>query len=209
LEFANGLLRTLESSGLLLLQDKTFPNVVTIVTGESVKGSWWAHPLGHQVFRAVNVLAARPDVVVTKLLGGKVTFVHKRLWPALLAVASAREPWQTAGLSPEAEALLEQVLREGGLVSSGQASREIESRLLLRGEQIHTELGHHETRLEAWNSWALRSGCKACGTAAQGRALLEQVVHDLGGSAENLPWHRFPVTMTRRATTRKRKPLQP
>jgi len=191
LEASYGPLIALETGGLLLLQDKTFPNVVTIVTGESLTGSWWSHPLGHEIFRLVNELADHPDVMTSKLLDGKVTFIHRRLWPALLAVAMAREPWQTAGLSGEGQLLLEQVEQAGSAVSSGAAAKEIERRLLVHGDQIHTESGKHQTRLETWRAWALRTGCKPRGSAADARALLEAAVCGLGGTARSLPWHRF------------------
>ena len=88
--------------GLLLLQDRAFPSAATLVIGEPASGSWWAHPRSHEIFRCVRAISGHPDVLVTKLLDGKVTFVHRRLWPALLAVATAREEWQEAGLSHDA-----------------------------------------------------------------------------------------------------------
>jgi len=200
-----GPLIALETGGLLLLQDKTFPSIVTIVTGESLTGSWWAHPLGHEIFRLVNEVADHPDVLVSKLLDGKITFVHRRLWPPLLAVALAGEAWQTAGLSREGRALLEQVARERSIVSSGAASKELECRLLVHGNQIHTKSGKHQTRLETWQDWALRTGCKPRGSVAQGRAGLEAAVCGLGGSVERLPWHRFKLKLTRRGTSAKGK----
>jgi len=199
----------LQTGGLLLLQDKTFPNIVTIVTGESLTGSWWAHPLGHEIFRLVNEVADHPDILVSKLLDGKITFVHRRLWPPLLAVAMAGEAWQTAGLSREGRALLEQVAREGSIVSSGAASKELECRLLVHGNQIHTESGKHQTRLETWQDWALRTGCKARGSVAQGRAVLEAAVRGLGGSVERLPWHRFKLKSNRRGSSTKRQSSNP
>jgi hypothetical protein len=198
MESTCGPLVALETGGLLLLQDKAFPNVVTIVTGESLHVSWWAHPLGHVVFRCANEIAAHPDVLVSKLLDGKVTFVHRRLWPALLAIAIAREPWQTTGLSREGQALLDQVESAESIVASGPASKEIEGRLLVLGDQIHTESGRHQIRLETWKSWAVRTCCKPSRSAAQGKARLEKAVTGLGGAVESLPWHRFAVKSTGR-----------
>jgi hypothetical protein len=193
----------LESGGLLLLQDKSFPNVVTIVTGEALAGSWWSYPRSREIFGWVNELSEHTDVLVTKLLGGKVTFVHRRLWSAFLAVASAREPCQTAGLSRAARALLNRVDGADGVLSSGPPATELERRLLVHGGQIHTESGRHRTRLETWKAWALRSGCQPSGTAALGRAILEEAVSKLGGSVRCLPWHRFPVKSSRRRTSTK------
>src|SRR5437867_10967275 len=84
----------LDEHGLLLLQDKELPSAVGIITGERVAGSWWSHPQAHEIFRRLQELEAAGDVVATKLIGGKVTFVHRRLWPALAAVGNSRAEWQ-------------------------------------------------------------------------------------------------------------------
>src|SRR5262245_14287001 len=185
------LLATLEQRGLLLTQDRTFPNVVAIVTGETLRGSWWAHPRCHEIFACLNVLASDLDVVVTKLVQGKVTFVHRRLWKAVLAVALARDPWQMEGLSRKAGVLLKQVEIEGTLQASGPESAELEQRLLVHGDQIHTESGKHKTRLETWPAWALRCRCEPAGPAEQGREQIEATVQKLGASPDCLPWRKF------------------
>src|SRR5207247_1545232 len=134
----------LSQSGLLLKQDKCLPNVVTLVTGESLSTSWWSHPKGRLIFAVLSELSDHPDVLFTKLLYRKVTLVHRRLWPALLAVASAGEPWQKRGLLPAARALLTSVTESNTAVrGSGQAVKELEFRLLIHGDQVHTESGHH------------------------------------------------------------------
>ena len=86
------LMRLLSEQGLLLQQDKVLPNVVALVTGETLSGSWWQHPQARAIFQSLGELADHPDVLLTKLVSGKVTLVHRRLWPAVLAVAIAREP---------------------------------------------------------------------------------------------------------------------
>jgi hypothetical protein len=63
------------------------PSVAELVAGEPVRGSWWSHPASHEIFDALNVLCASPDVVRTRLLDGRVTLVHRRLWPALVRLA--------------------------------------------------------------------------------------------------------------------------
>src|SRR5947207_13341485 len=81
-------LEALARHGLLLLaSDSLFPSVVSLIAGEQVRGSWWGHPLGHTIFRIASELDDHPDVLSCKLLAGKVTFVHRRLWPELQAVA--------------------------------------------------------------------------------------------------------------------------
>ena len=54
------------------------------MAGGPIAGTWWAHAHGKEIFAALNVVADSPDVRCFKLVGGKVTFVHRRLWPALV-----------------------------------------------------------------------------------------------------------------------------
>ncbi|MFI4945383.1 MAG: hypothetical protein ACHP85_19090, partial [Burkholderiales bacterium] len=58
------------------------PSLAEAVAGEPFRGSWWGHPKGQAIFRAAEAVADSPDVLVCKLIDGKVTFVHRRLWPA-------------------------------------------------------------------------------------------------------------------------------
>jgi hypothetical protein len=75
--------RELERLGLLLLQDKQLPSVATIFAGGPISGSWWSHPRSHEMFWCLATL--EEVAVVTRLVKGKVTYVHRRLWPALAA----------------------------------------------------------------------------------------------------------------------------
>jgi hypothetical protein len=181
-------LRALETAGLLLMQDKSLPSVVALVAGEPIRGSWWAHPYSHEIFRRASEIVAHADVLLTKLMDGKVTLVHRRLWPELLAVATAREAWQTEGLSRDASKLLRQVEQEGGLVATGPAAKELERRLLVHGEQFHSESGNHKTKLESWKAWSERSGVAVSLRAETARTRLERAVTALGGRIESLPW---------------------
>jgi hypothetical protein len=63
------------------------PNVAELVAGEPIRGSWWGHPASHEIFTALNALTSSSDVVRLRLIDGKVTLVHRRLWPALVRVA--------------------------------------------------------------------------------------------------------------------------
>lgn len=82
------LLDAIAEHGVLLLQDKTLANAVTFMTGERLSGSWWSHPRAHEIFGALEALP-EDQVIDTKLVGGRVTFVHRALWPDLLAVAKS------------------------------------------------------------------------------------------------------------------------
>jgi hypothetical protein len=63
------------------------PNLAEAVAGERIRGSWWAHPKGHEIFRALGAVQDSPGVLCFRLVEGKITFVHKRLWPALVRLA--------------------------------------------------------------------------------------------------------------------------
>ena len=74
--------------GMLLQSARgPLPNVAELVAGEPIAGSWWGHPQGHAIFAALQSLDDSPDVVRMRLVNGKVTLVHRRLWPALVRVA--------------------------------------------------------------------------------------------------------------------------
>jgi hypothetical protein len=81
-------LAALEAHGMLLESARgPLPNVAELVAGEPIRGSWWGHPDSHAIFATINQLAASPEVVRLRLVKGKVTLVHRRLWPALVRVA--------------------------------------------------------------------------------------------------------------------------
>ena len=46
-------------------------------------------PLPQRVFAIATALHGHPDVQTTRLIGGKVTYLHRDFWPALLAVADS------------------------------------------------------------------------------------------------------------------------
>ena len=63
------------------------PNLAAKIAGEPISGSWWGHPSGHAIFAGLTRLLDGPDVVATRLVNGKVTLIHRRVWPALVRVA--------------------------------------------------------------------------------------------------------------------------
>jgi len=180
----------LETFGVILSADPALPSIATLVAGEPIRGSWWGHPRGNDIYEAHHSVRARPDVVDAKLISGKVTFIHRRLWPALYAVAVAREPWQTEGLSDAAHELLEMVTKLGQLRTDeaprtggdnpGDAARELEGRVLLHGADVHTQTGAHAKVLQTWEQWAQSAGfVPGAMTAGDGKAQLEAVVATL------------------------------
>jgi len=63
------------------------PSLVEAIAGEPIRGSWWAHPKGNNIFLCSRAVRNSADVLVCRLVGGKVTYVHRRLWPALVRLA--------------------------------------------------------------------------------------------------------------------------
>lgn len=63
------------------------PSLVDVIAGDPVRGSWWSHPKSHEIFAVTRAIRASDDVLVCRLIKGKVTFVHRRLWPALVRAA--------------------------------------------------------------------------------------------------------------------------
>ena len=66
------------------------------VVGAPIRGSWWRHPRGHEIFEVTRAVRSSRDVLVCRLVDGKITYVHRRLWPALYRVASRFPPERLA-----------------------------------------------------------------------------------------------------------------
>jgi hypothetical protein len=186
----SAVLSSLKRHGLLLKQDKRLPNVVTLVTGETLETSWWSHPKGNLIFRVLDELSDHRDVLFTKLLSGKDTLVHRSLWPAFLAVASSGESWQRRQLSAGALRLLSKVRRaRQPVLSSGPVVKEVTSRLLVNSVQVHTDSGQHQTALESWSRWSARIGLAPEGSVTEARSWLETVCAAIGAPLKALPWY--------------------
>ena len=77
------------------------PNLVEAIAGEPIKGSWWGHPAGKRIFSVLNAVTESDDVLVCRLIDGKITLVHQRLWPALVRLAGAFPPERLAQVLSE------------------------------------------------------------------------------------------------------------
>jgi hypothetical protein len=181
----------LAESGLLAMQDQHLRSVVGIITGERLKTSWWNHAKAQEIFRCLDHLGDSRDVLVSRLAAGKVTYVHRRLWPAFLSVAGSNEPWQRGGLSADAVDMLAEVEAGGARRAKGPAARELQERLLIAADEVHTEAGRHELELRSWTSWSKGRGVRGRVEPASARAQLEAALVAIGGTAAMLPWNRF------------------
>ena len=60
------------------------PSLADAIAGEAIAGTWWAHPHGKRIFAVTRSLREAADVLVCRVVDGKISFVHARLWPALV-----------------------------------------------------------------------------------------------------------------------------
>jgi hypothetical protein len=78
-----------EKHGVVLQAARSaVPSLAEAVAGERIRGSWWGHPKGREIYGAAQAVCESPDILVCKLVEGKITYVHRRLWPALVKLAS-------------------------------------------------------------------------------------------------------------------------
>ena len=82
-------LRFIKVRGVVLesARDRTVPNLADEVLGTDRRGSWWGHARGKEFFALTRQIRSSADVVVCRLINGKITYVHHRLWPALVRLA--------------------------------------------------------------------------------------------------------------------------
>jgi hypothetical protein len=158
----------LDDRGLLLMHDPRLPCATALIAGEPISGSWWGHQKGELIYEALGRLDGT-RVAWPKLLGGKVTLLHRSLWPSLISAARSGAEWQRAGLGADARALLARLAKSETLRSDalrlppgsrkiGAIVSELEARLLIYSESEHTEAGHHSRALVPYQLWQRQKG---------------------------------------------------
>src|ERR1041384_1144953 len=76
-----------ETNGIVL--ESAHGRVATFadfVAGERVS-RWWSHPKGRLIFALTRAIRDSTDVLTCRLVDGKVTYIHRRLWPALVKLS--------------------------------------------------------------------------------------------------------------------------
>ena len=164
--------RLLERHGLLLCHDAKFPSATACIAGAPIRGSWWGHAKGKLIYETLTRL--NDTVAWPKLVLGKETLVHRRLWPALVAAAESRQAWQLNALKADAKLLLRRIRRGPPVRTDGKptasVATELERRLLARSYSEHTPSGHHVRFLDTWGAWAGRNGIAAADLPGAGEA---------------------------------------
>jgi hypothetical protein len=148
-------IRFVDDHGIVMLASHaTLPSLVTEIAGEPVRGSWWAHAHGKEIF---NIASALEDyALVTKLVDGKVTFVAPRLFPALYRVISDPSFRASRPIDPASAKLLARVMKEGEVRApeDKKARAVLERTMLVHSRQEHSGRGKHVTVLTTWDRWA-------------------------------------------------------
>ena len=58
----------IERHGVVLVSAQgALPRLTEAIAGEPIRGSWWGHAKGREIFRALNAVYESPDVVALKL----------------------------------------------------------------------------------------------------------------------------------------------
>jgi hypothetical protein len=124
--------------------------------------------------------------------------LHRRLWTHFLSIATAREDWQVQSLSKKASKLLKLVDDKGEVRNDrtgefhGEEARELERRLLVSSEEIHTESGSHAKVLMTWSrSPKVRDLHVHLESAPTARMVLDNLLDDLNERCSGkgtLPW---------------------
>jgi hypothetical protein len=157
------LLELLERDGLMLVHDAELPCATHAITGERIPGSWWGHAKGNLIYEA---LAHFDDVARVKLVRGKDTLIHRKLWSALYRVGTSQSAWQLEELPSDARTLLKRIgTRESVRADRveldtsrkiGAVAQDLERRLLIMTDTLHTEGGHHVRVFVPWEVWQKR-----------------------------------------------------
>lgn len=77
------------------------PSLIQAIVGSAIKGNWWSHPRGKEIFNITRAVRGSDQVLVCRLVAGKVTLVHRRLWPALVRCSDRFRPDQISRLVEE------------------------------------------------------------------------------------------------------------
>jgi hypothetical protein len=88
--------------GIVLASAKgPVPRLTEAIVGEAIAGSWWAHPESHHIYSILEAVTDSDQVLVCRLIGGKITLIHRRLWPSLVRLARRFAPEQLAQVRDE------------------------------------------------------------------------------------------------------------
>jgi hypothetical protein len=186
-------MRTIDDALERLRRDAVLPlgELVRAVVGGQVRGSWWGHPKGKLIYELASALEESREVLVAKLVDGKLTFLHESLWPALARVVTDAT-WRrgrAAGLDEGARALLRRVERAGELAFEtipaeerrrlATAKKVLDEELLVLARSRHTESGKHLPVLVSWKRWLRPDVAAAAARLTRDQARAQLAAHGI------------------------------
>jgi hypothetical protein len=77
------------------------PNVAQFIAGEPIRGSWWGHPAGKEIYAILTLLDESTEIVSTRLINRKVTLLHARVWPGVVRVSEHLGPAHLGAIHSE------------------------------------------------------------------------------------------------------------
>jgi hypothetical protein len=77
------------------------PRLIEAILGDPISGNWWGHPRSRFIYNVLAAVSSSDDVLVCRLLRGKLTLIHRRVWPALVRLAGRFDPAQLAQIREE------------------------------------------------------------------------------------------------------------
>ena len=106
-------LKFVEQHGVVLASAKgPAPRLIDAILGEVISGNWWSHPKSRFIYNVLTHVSRSNDVLVCRLVAGKITLVHRRLWPALVRLGDRFTPGQLAQVLEEHTSAGRHVTRE-------------------------------------------------------------------------------------------------
>jgi hypothetical protein len=75
------------------------PNLAEAIAGERIRGSWWGHPKGNLIYMLTTAVRDSRGVLVCRLIDRRITFVHRRIWPAIVRMAADLNRARIAAIS--------------------------------------------------------------------------------------------------------------
>jgi len=91
-----------EQHGVVLVSARgTVPRLTEAIIGEPIKGSGWAHAQSHHIYAILQAVTSSEQILVCRLVNGKITLVHRRLWPSLVRLANRFSPEQLSQVERE------------------------------------------------------------------------------------------------------------
>lgn len=78
-----------ERHGIVLesARHRSIPSLADAIAEEPIRGSWWSHPRSRSIFAITRAVRAAPQILVCRIVDGKISYVHERLWAALARLA--------------------------------------------------------------------------------------------------------------------------